>query len=612
MSRFSAPRRPIQWRLGIIAAIAMTLLALLPQFQLIAQRGNSWQGTYVSFDFDEVAYASYLNALIEGRPRRNDPYTGRTDNADQALPESLHSIQFVAAYALALPARALGLSTDTTFILVRGLAAFASTLALFWLLVLITKDSRLGAAGAIVVLCLGGVVAEPHVAWRIISLRWTGELSPFLRRYVPALVFPLFFIFMGLVWQALREERKTTRVRNAALAGVVLTVLIFSYFFLWTAAIAWLFVIAVLWMCANQLNDHDAILVFAIPTVLAAIALVPYGVLLNRRAPTVDAAQLLAHTRVPVVSFSVVVGLLVLLAMVIAVRTRRLQWREPAFLFTASLALLPAVCFNQQLVTGLLLQPVHYGRYSSNYVSLTAGFLASVIICRGKQKRLLSTTIGKRILFLLVLTVFAWAMVESTVRSARLRNYSNSREDGQLVARRLRELAVAGTAETNSHPEVVFCTDLQLADSLPNTAPQPILWSAHLFVFSGASALENHERLYQQLYYSGIDEQEFAALAGSSSFLQLPLFGWERMNQLPYARAITSEDVRQETERYAKYITGFDATKAAAPTVGYLVTPALGAPSLANLDRWYERGAGERIGDYMLYRTWRKAVSSGQ
>ena len=612
MSRASAPRLPIQWRLGIVAAIAMTLLALLPQFQLIVQRGTAWQGTYVSFDFDEVAYASYLNALIEGRPRRNDPYTGRTDTAGQALPESLHSIQFVAAYALALPARALGLSTGTTFILVRALAAFASTLALFWLLILITKDSRLAAAGAIVVLCLGGVVAEPHVAWRIISLRWTGELLPFLRRYVPALVFPLFFILMGLVWQALLEERKTTRVRNAALAGLVLAVLIFSYFFLWTAAVAWLFLFAVLWMFAKRLRDRNALLVFAIPTVIAAIALVPYSILLNRRSPTVDAAQLLAHSRAPVVSFPVVIGLLVLLAMVIAVRMQRLKWREPAFLFTASLALLPAVCFNQQLVTGLLLQPVHYGRYGSNYASLTAVFLASVIICRGKQTRLISTSIRNRILFLIVLTVFGWALIESTVRSARLRDSNNSRDDGQRVAWRLRELAVAGTAETNSQPAVVFCTDLQLADSLPNTAPQPILWSAHQFVFSGTSALESRERLYQQLYYSGVDEQEFAALASRSSFLQLPLFGWERMNQTPYARAITNEDVRQETKLYAQYIAAFDATNTAAPAVGYLVRPALAAPSLANFYRWYELDAGERIGDYMLYRTWRKAVSRVQ
>ena len=595
--------RPIRWRFGVGAAIAMTLLALLPQLLLIGQSGRDWQGTYVSFDFDEVAYASYLNALIDGRPRRNDPYTGRTDTPEQALPESLHSIQFVPAYAAALPARWLSLSTGTTFILVRAVAAFASTLALFWLLVLITRDDHLAAAGAVVLLCLGAVAAEPNDAWRILSLRWTGELLPFLRSYVPALVFPLFFIFMGLVWRALREDRIPAAVRTAVLAGFILTLSIFSYFFLWTAAIAWLFIIATLWMSATRFKERKVILVFAIPTLVAAMALVPYGVLLSRRAATVDAAQLLTHTRVPVVSFSVVIGLLVLLVMVIAVRLRRLQWREPETLFTLSLALLPAVCFNQQLVTGLLLQPVHYGRYSSNYASLMAAFLAGVLIFRGKQQPVVSNGLHNRILFLIVLTVFGWAIVETNVRSARLIKDLSSRDRAQKVAWRLRELAATKPAETNSQPLAVFCSDRLLSDTLPNTAPQPVLWAAHLFVFSGASAVENRERLYQQLHYSDVDDQEFARLVSKPSFLQLALFGWERMEQKRHVRAITEDDVELETKLYANYIATFDATKERAPLVGYLVTPVSGAPSLANFDRWYNRDAGERVGEYLIYRT---------
>src|SRR6185503_4079959 len=102
-------RDPIRWRLGVCAAIAMALLALVPQFHLWASRGKDWQGTFVSFDFDEVVYASYLNALTSGRPRRNDPYTGRDDAPNQPQPESLYSIQFVPAYVLAMPARAVGL-----------------------------------------------------------------------------------------------------------------------------------------------------------------------------------------------------------------------------------------------------------------------------------------------------------------------------------------------------------------------------------------------------------------------------------------------------------------------------------------------------------------------
>ncbi|HEX8423915.1 MAG TPA: hypothetical protein VF634_10915, partial [Pyrinomonadaceae bacterium] len=94
-------RRWRRWRLGLLAAVAMTLLALLPQAHLLRARSDNWHGAYASFDGDETAYAAYLNALIAGRPRLTDPYTGHDDEARAPLPESLFSIQFVPAYALA-------------------------------------------------------------------------------------------------------------------------------------------------------------------------------------------------------------------------------------------------------------------------------------------------------------------------------------------------------------------------------------------------------------------------------------------------------------------------------------------------------------------------------
>lgn len=598
MSGSFAPRLPLHWRFGLIAALAVTVLALLPQFHLLALRSTDWQGTYVSFDFDEVAYASYLNALIDGRPRRNDPYTGRDEIPHQPRAESLHSIQFVAAYAAALPARALRLPAGTTLIIIRGLAAFASTLALFWLLLLITGDQRVAAAGAVVVLCLGGLAGEPHDAWRIITLRGTGESLPFLRGYVPALVFPFFFLLVALVWQALQNRGP---VRRATLAGVALAILIFSYFFLWTAAIAWLFVIALLWLSSRRTSKRRAILVFGVISGLAAMTLVPYALLLARRAPSVDSAQLLTHSRLPIVSLPVVIGLLVLLVLAIAVRRRSLNWNAPSVLFTASFALLPLVTFNQQLITGLLLQPVHYSRYIANYASVLAAFLAVGLIWNRNQRT--SSWASKRKLLLLTIVIFGWAILETGVRSARFAGHNLARDEAQRVAWRLRELSKQSPTSADNHEAVVFSSDILLGDTLPNVTPQPVLWTPHLFVFSGASAEENRERLYQQLYYSGIDEQQFAALAGSSSFLQLALFGWERMNHKAHTPGISSEVVRQETLRFSEYVGGFDARKDVTPKLKFVVVPASGAPSLTNLDRWYERGAEERVGDYVIYRS---------
>ena len=183
-------------------------------------------------------------------------------------------------------------------------------------------------------------------------------------------------------------------------------------------------------------------------------------------------------------SLPVVIGLLVLVALVIAVRLRRVQWRQPAFLFTASFALLPAVTFNQQLVTGLLLQPVHYGRYISDYASVMALFLAGVMIWRSNRKQLTSKSLLSRILFFITLTVFGWAVVENAVRSARFGIDSRTRDEAQRLGWRLREVAAARSAEPNSATAVVFCSNNIFADALPTTAPQAIFFGLRICTFS--------------------------------------------------------------------------------------------------------------------------------
>lgn len=601
LSGLTSQHEPIRWRLGVYAAVAMAFLGLLPQVHLWAVRGSDWQGSYVSFDFDEVAYSSYLNALISGRPRRNDPYTGRDDSPGQPQPESLHSIQLVPAYALALPARVLGLSAAKVFILVRVLAAVVTTLALFWLLALITGDSCVSAAGAIVVLCLGGLAGEPHDAWRILTFGGVGETLPFLRRYVPATVFFLFFVFAGLVWHGLTTNVKKVRVTRAVFAGVTLAILVFSYFFLWTTAIAWLFIIALLWLAVRRGETSAAIVVVGIIAIFLVLALLPYSLLLSKRAPTIDAAQLLTHSRAPIFSLPVIIGLVVCFALAIAAWRGWLRWRDPAVLFATSFALLPAITFNQQVVTALLLQPVHYGRYSANYASVLAVVLATTLIwrARGSGRR-----VPSRALAVAAIVVFVWSVVETGVRTSRMRADSSARDDAYRVGWRLRELAEKNQPghETDNSPPVIFCSNLWLADALPIEAPQPILWAPHLFVFSGSSNEENRERLYGQLYYSGVDEEQFAQLARNFSFLQLAIFGWERMNQKSYAPPITDSDIKSETQLYKEYLANFGAAQAESTQLTYVVVPAAGGPSLTNLDEWYERDGGERIGDYVLYR----------
>src|SRR6185503_11931099 len=107
-----------------------------------------------------VIYSAYVNALLDGRPRTNDPFSGRDATPGQPPYENLLAIQFVPAYLVALPARALGLSASTAFIILIVLAAAAASLAIFWLLATLTGDSKSAAAGALLTLCFGALAGS--------------------------------------------------------------------------------------------------------------------------------------------------------------------------------------------------------------------------------------------------------------------------------------------------------------------------------------------------------------------------------------------------------------------------------------------------------------------
>jgi hypothetical protein len=236
-----------KWKWATWAAVAMTLLSLYPQFLMWTTRGREWNGSYAQIHGDEWFYSAYIQALIDGRPRRNDPYTGRDDVPGNPQPESLFSIQFVPAYLIATPARLLGASSSTAFIVLGILAPLFSCLVLFWLIQNLTQDDRLAAAGAIVVLCLGALAAGEG-AIHLLSSSVQYAFLPFLRRYEPGAVFPLFFVFCTLVWKSLKATRQT--LAWAFAAGLVLDALIFSYFYLWTSAVAWLACLALAWFIA--------------------------------------------------------------------------------------------------------------------------------------------------------------------------------------------------------------------------------------------------------------------------------------------------------------------------------------------------------------------------
>src|SRR6476620_3996074 len=197
----------MKWRYGIIAGIILAIFSLYPQGKLIYNRGwSEWNGHYAYNDIDEVAYASYVKELIDGRPRKNDPYTGRDNSAETPQQESLFSIQFAGPYTIALPARLLGIPATWAMTISGAIAAFLTGLAIFWLIGLITGDSLLAMAAALIVICLGALFAGEGAIGEVIGGGFSYPYFPGLRRYIPAMAFPAFFFLVGAVWKGLVQD----------------------------------------------------------------------------------------------------------------------------------------------------------------------------------------------------------------------------------------------------------------------------------------------------------------------------------------------------------------------------------------------------------------------
>ena len=67
-------------------------------------------------------------------------------------------------------------------------------------------------------------------------------------------------------------------------------------------------------------------------------------------------------------------------------------------------------------------------------------------------------------------------------------------------------------------------------------------------------------------------------------------------------KPIQPEEIEQEIRTYQAYANSFSREQVLKRPLTYAVIPANGNFDFTNLDRWYERDPGERVGDYTLYR----------
>jgi len=604
----------LRWRFGVLAGIFLAIFCLYPQFKMLYLRGSDWNGHYAYNDIDEVAYASYVRALIDGRPRKNDPYTGRDQTPETPQPESLFSIQFAAPYTVAIPARVLGIGTPWAMTLAGAFAGFLAALAAFWFLGRLTGDNWYAMAAALAVFCFGTLAAGEGAVLEIFFDGFSYPYFPGFRRYLPALAMAAFFGFVASIWKLLSSQRSAvgdqqsdSRDRRSYSLSPLLPIsfsifcfayCVYSYFYIWTTSAAFLGCVGLVWLVERPEGWKRDIRNLAIVGAGCLASLIPYAYLLSRRADTMDHVQLLVRTHAPdFFRFPEYISFAVLVLLIAGLASKVIELKDRSTLFVLALSLVAFVVFNQQVITGRSLQPIHYQVFIGNYVAALALFAAIGILVRNR----LTGWVPKLACMFLFLAAAAWGFVECHY-TVRVLDEANTERDAALpLAKRLEVLA---KSEADPRRTTILSLNWLLADDLPSVTPQNVLWARHQHVFAGLSWEESKERYYQQLYYQKIDAKGLDYLLKNDFVSQIALFGWGRHTDRlsSDAKPLTYGEIRDEVAKYKVYYDSFGKQQASNPRISYLIVPTDHTFDLTNIEEWYDLDAGELIGGQMLYK----------
>ena len=589
--------------LAVFAGLFMVFVVLAPQARLIYLRGGNWNGNYALYDADEMAYAAYLQALIDGRPRINDPYTKLEDSKETPLPESLFSIQFVTPYVVSVPARIAGASAPTTTVVTGAVFAFFAAIAAFGLIYWFTGNAYYSFAGTLIIFCCGALASGQGAIFQFLHYRLPGPFFPAFRRYLPAVLIPLVFLFWRLALELLQEGTSIKRrVRDHILASVCFGVMVFSYFYIWTAMAAWMLCLFGLWLLFRPEGWRRHMVTLLTLCGLCFVWLIPYCFLLSNRSPVTDEVQLLVLTHsIDLVHVPEFIGWGVLVFLAGAVLSKRVDIKDHKTLFTLSLALLPTILANQQVITGRQLQSNHYDLYIANYAALLAVVLSLKVVFLETVAARENPVRSVSVILVCSLAAAGWGIVECYYTARLFDRINIDRDQEYAIAKYLRASNEADPLDSGS----IISFNEWVADDLPTTAPQSVLWSIHQNVFGNVTKDQNRERYYQYLYFRGNGPAEFyEKLRENEPNSVITLFGADRHNNYLTSKfaPLTDSEIESETNKYSEYISTFDPRNSPGTILSFLVLPNNRAVDTSNIDKWYDRSEIGVFEQFTLYR----------
>ncbi|HRH42186.1 MAG TPA: hypothetical protein PKY82_11215 [Pyrinomonadaceae bacterium] len=594
---------------AILSGLIISVFALAPQIDLWMNCENQCHGIYAITDIDEPFYAAYLQSLMDGKPRRNSPYSGAVDSETTPQKESGLSIQFLATYPPVFFAKIFNLSISNLMILTSLLVGFFAAIAVYWLVFHFTEDSICAFAGALVVILLGATVGgqgatlslipsyDPHLLHNLI----------FLRRIVPAIGFPAQFLFIVFVWKFFNADSQSAKLKSAFLALCSFIFCVYSYYYFWTTVFAWFFSLIGLMMIFRfeKLKENLFYLLgFGFSLVLV---LIPYFILVSNRENDVDSVIVMNLThesdllRIPEI-FSYLTTIIILIFAIL----RRIDLSDIKIIFLLSLNLVTIIVFNQQIITGRSIQPFHYEFYCVNYLATLSSFLLLFILL----KRIVDFDRLKLLMLLLVSIPFCVGSFDTIYSVAINRDVNLWRDKLIPVSERIKEISQTQEFRGTKQKPVILTFDFIdtpffTGIEIPTLTSQPMLWAPHLWFHPDINQKENISRLNTFLYYQSISKDNLNSnlFRGKVSWEALAYFGADKLSPIQTGKStiITKDEIAKVIDDYDKFTQNFTYQEAQKLPISLVVVNKNFENNFTNLDRWYQRDAGEVVGDYILY-----------
>jgi len=124
-----------------------------------------------------------------------------------------------------------------------------------------------------------------------------------------------------------------------------------------------------------------------------------------------------------------------------------------------------------------------------------------------------------------------------------------------------------------------------------------------MYSYGSTNDAERLERFYQYLYYLGVDPKALEIDLQNSPQTRGAIFGFHRANPVITTnfQPVSAGEIDAQVRTYSAYVAAFSREQAARWGLSYVILSDWTPYDLSNLDRWYVRDEGQRVGGSIIY-----------